>query len=255
MKRVSITDIEHDSWAPGIPQHTTAGKIELGAIHGVLPFNGRRNPITPSSISHKVSFTYRTAANSWRLRVGFAESGAEYAAGLQALIATTIHDVEFQPVEITYLCPMTSRTRQHTIDIRLTFRSGLRRLLFVRNRHSLTKPQTEAEIATIRSAAQESHGHELHVVDADAFSRPRRDNLRRMYWYIIEEPDPVTDEIVLDTAQHLHTLWLISDLQKAIALPRGRVMKSCLRLIGRRQLQADPDAVICEHSRIWRPEP
>lgn len=128
-------------------------------------------------------------------------------------------------------------------------------MLFVRNRASLQKPRTEAEIAAIKAATPEREAHGFKVVDANAISRPRRENLRRMYWYFVEEPDPVMDEVVLDMALHLRTLRLISDLQDAIDLPRGRVLKSCLRPIGGVRLAADMDAVICRHSRIRRPDP
>ncbi len=137
-------DIEHDEWAYHLPKLRAASKVEVGGIHGVLPFSGVRNPITASSVSQKVMLTYRTAANDWMPRVGAAESLAEAAVAEEALVSPSIHDVEFQPVKFDYEYPSGSR-RSHTIDLRLTFWSGLKRFVFVRNRSSLLKPWVQEE--------------------------------------------------------------------------------------------------------------
>ena len=59
--------------------------------------------------------------------------------------------------------------------------TGLRRFIFVRNKGSLAKPQIQSEIDAIHAAVPEEEAHEFTVVDGDAYSRPRRENLCRMH--------------------------------------------------------------------------
>lgn len=243
--------MDHDEWAYGQPKLKSAGKIELHSIPGVLPFTGVRNPLTTSSISQKVAFKYRTAANNWQPKVGLAESLAELAVAHEALINPDIYDVEFQPLQFPYLRPDSS-THFHTIDLRITFRSGLRCLVFVRNSRSFAKPSIKEEIRAIWRAAPVNEAHKFVVIDADAYSRARRDNLRRMHQAVAFEPDPEADMIVITAATNLATLWRISDLFRTIDLSSGRIFRACLRLIARGVLQADMDAVFCDRSRIWR---
>lgn len=245
--------IDHDEWAYGQPKLKSAGKVELGPIPGVLPWTGARNPLTASSISQKVTMKFRTAKNNWQPKVGLAESLAELAVAHEALIDPEIYDVEFQPLTFPYVGP-SGGAHWHTIDLRYTYRSGLRCLVFVRNASSLAKPSVAEEIRAIFRAAPVHEAHKFAVVDADAYSRPRRDNLRRMHQVVAFEPDPEADETVTKAAENLRTLWRISDLFRVVDLQPGRVFKACLRLIAQRDLQADMDAVICEHSRIWRVE-
>ncbi|GFE67324.1 hypothetical protein [Litoreibacter roseus] len=243
--------IDHDTWAYGLPKTRSAGKIELGPIHGVLPFTGVRNPISVSSTSQKVMLPYKTEANNWMPRVGAAESAAEAAVAEEALISPDIYDVEFQPVEFAYQYPA-GRKRKHTIDLRLTFRNGLRRFVFVRNRTSLRKPETQEEIEAIWLATPPSEAHEFAVVEADTYSRPRRENLRRMHRAVCFEPDPIADHIVTDALWGISALWRMSDISKVVDLSRARIFDACLRLLANGQLGANLDNVICHHSRVWK---
>ncbi|MGH6763973.1 MAG: hypothetical protein ACRECW_20580 [Phyllobacterium sp.] len=248
------TEIDHDTWAYGLPKLRSAGKVTLPEICGVLPFDGVRNPITASNTSHKISLTYKTEANGWRPKVGLVESGAELAVAEEALISPNIYDVEFQPVHFAYEYP-TGKTRWHTIDLRLTLKSGLKRFVFVRNARSLGKPWVQDEINAIADAVPIREAHEFVVVEADAYSRPCRENLRRMHRLVAFQPDPVSDRLVEEAAYKLRTLWRMSDLHNCVDLPHSRIFQSCLRLISAGKLGADLDAVICHHSRLWRAEP
>ncbi|MFT3688872.1 hypothetical protein [Paenirhodobacter sp.] len=245
--------IDHDEWAYGQPKLKSAGKVELGPIQGVLPWTGTRNPLTASSISQKVAMKYKTAKNNWQPKVGLAESLAELAVAHEALINPHIYDVEFQPLTFSYVGP-SGGPRWHTIDLRFTYRSGLRCLVFVRNASSLAKPSVAEEIRAIWRAAPVHEAHKFAVVDADAYNRARRDNLRRMHQVVAFEPDPEADDAVAKVAENIQNLWRISDLFGSADLQPGRVFKACLRLIAKSALQADMDAVICQHSRIWRAE-
>lgn len=243
--------VDHDEWAYGQPKLKSAGKIELGPIPGVLPFTGARNPLTASSISQKVTLKYRTPANNWQPKVGLAESLAELAVAHEALMNVDIYNVEFQPLRFPYTRPDGS-THWHTIDLRFTYRSGLRCLIFVRNASSLAKPSVAEEIKAIWRAAPAHEANKFAVIDADAYNRARRDNLCRMHQVVAFEPDQEADDFVVAAAASLKTLWRISDLFRVTDISTGRVFKACLRLIARGALNADMDAVICQHSRIWR---
>lgn len=252
MSDEAFMEIDHDTWNYGQPKLRSAGKITLPEIHGVRPFTGVRNPITVSNSSHKISFLYKTEANGWRPKVGLAESSAELAAGEAALINPEIYDVEFQPVRFPYEYPA-GTWRWHTIDLRLTFKSGRRRFVFVRNAESLEKPSVQAEIDAIKKAVPPQEAHEFVQVEAEAFSRPCRHNLRRMHRLIaFEPPDPAADRIVEEAINRLRTLWLMSDLQKHLDLGPARIFQSCLRLIAVGKLGADMDMEISHHARIWK---
>lgn len=252
MIREPELEIDDDTWRCAPPVFRSAGKITLPEIHGVLPFTGVRNPNTVSNSSHKISFLYKTEANGWRPKVGLADSGGELAAGEAALINPHIYDVEFQPVRFPYEYP-TGTWHWHTIDLRLTFRSGRKRFVFVRNAESLEKPSVQAEIDAIKSAVPPQEAHEFVQVEADAFSRPCRHNLRRMHRLIaFEPPDPAADRIVEEAVNRLRTLWLMSDLQKHLDLSPARIFQSCLRLIAVGKLGADMDMEISHHARIWK---
>lgn len=244
-------EIDHDAWAYGAARNKRVKAIKLNQIHGVLPFTGVRNPITTSTVSQKVMLTYKTAANGWQRKVGATDSAAEAAAAEEALIDPDVYDVEFQPLTFPYEYPK-GNIRPHTIDLRVTFNSGLRRFVFVRNAESLSKPWVEEEIDAIHDAVPHDEAHEFMVVNADTYTRARRDNLRRMHRLVAYMPDPVSDQTVANAADELKTLWRISDLCGAVDLAPARVMKSCLRLIAAKTLCADMDAVICKNSRIWR---
>ncbi|MEM1361260.1 MAG: hypothetical protein AAGF94_06025 [Pseudomonadota bacterium] len=248
MKNLDI--LEHDEWAHCQPKTRTAGKVEIGNVFGVLPFDGVRNPLTTSSHSQKIAFKYKTEANEWRPKIGLAESGAELAVSHELLLLPKTFNVEFQPVCFPFINSLGLK-RDHTIDIRLTLKSGMRVFIFVRNANSLKKRETWADIAAIRDAVPQSEAHKFMIVDASAFGRPRRDNLRRIHFSSMFEADPEADAETLWVAKKIKTLWRISDLFDYSELLAGRIYKSCLRLIGRGALQADKNAVIGPHSRIW----
>ena len=244
-------EIDHETMAYSPPKTRSAGKITVGPIHDVLPYTGVRNPITTSSVAHKVMLTYRTAANNWQDKVGAAESGAEAAVAREALISPNTYDVEFQPFSFPYEFP-SGIVRHHTMDLRVTLRSGIRRSIFVRNATSLRKPSVHAEIEAIFAAIPRRESDQLMIVDADSYSRPRRGNLRRMHRLIAFQSDPLSDQIVEEAINRTRTLWHMSDLKRVVDLSGARIFQSCLRLIAVGKLGANMDAVISQHSRIWR---
>lgn len=244
--------IDHEATQYSLPKLRSAGKVKFGDIHGVLPFAGLRNPITASSTSYKVSFQYKTAANNWMPRLGLVESGAELAVAEEMLISPKLYDLEFQPISIRFRHPDGSM-RTHYPDLRQTLKSGRRRLIFVRNASSLKKQITKEEIAAIVAATPKGEAHEFAVVNADSYTRPRRENLRRMHRLLAFQPDPEADDIVYGAVKGCRTLWTLSSLFPFAALSHARIFQSALRLIALGRLCANMDAVISHHSRIWEP--
>jgi hypothetical protein len=250
---MSIDQIEDVELLYGIPKQPRQKAVTLKPIYGLLPSRAVRNPITTSATSQKVVLPYKTAATGHQIEIGLCESLAEAAVGEEAIISTDVYDVEFQPITFPYEYPA-GRKRNHTMDLRITYHDGTRRMVFVRNEMSLSKPWTWEEIDAIHEAIPNCEAEEFVVVNADAYSRARRDNLNRMHRLVAFQPDPESDLIVEKVATNLKSLWLMSDLAKHLDLPKWRVWQSCQRLIAAGVLGADMDAVICHHSRIWRIE-
>lgn len=240
--------IDHDSWNHSLPKQPRAPKITLGPIHDVLPFDGVRNASSRSAISHKIHLTYQTAANSWQPKVGVAESGAELAVAHEALISETTYDLQFQPCVVKYK-DEDGRNRTYTHDLLATTMSGHRRLVFVRNGHSLSKPRTRREIEAIIAETPKQIANDLIVVNADDYSRQRRENLFRMHLFIFN-PDPEADEMTLHAARRLRSLYYMHDLFPHVPTDPARTFASCYRLVGRKFLHANLNNVLWQHSKL-----
>ena len=237
-----------DTWHHAPQKLPKMDPIELGDIHGVLPFDGVRNPSGRSNTSHKLFIPYRTAANDWVPKVGKVESAGEAAVAVQALMCRDTYDLHFQPLEVTFI-DEAGATRRYTHDILVTFRSGHRRLVFVRNEASLKKPRTVREIKAIIAATPGDAADDLIVVNANDYTRQRRENLFRMYHWMSVRDDEA-DDIVLETARKLRTLYFMKDLFPHVPISQPRAFQACYRLVARGLIQANLDHVLWEHSKI-----
>ncbi|TNJ41011.1 hypothetical protein [Phaeobacter sp. B1627] len=240
--------IDHDSWNYSPAKLPRQSKIKLGCIHGVLPFDGVRNPGFRSSSSHRVWLTYKTAANDFMPKVGIAESAAEAAVAHELLLSPDLYDLQFQPLAVNFRDEQNKR-RTYTHDMLATFVDGRRILVFVRNSDSLQKPRTRREIEAIQTATPSSAADSMIIVDAGRYSRQRRENLFRLH-EAIQTPDPEIDDMVLWAARNHRALWLMRDLFPLLDLPQKTVFKSCHRLIARGALRANLDHVIAEWSHV-----
>jgi hypothetical protein len=160
------------------PKLPKAPVVRLNHIHGVLPFDGIRNPGFRSSTSHRIWLSYRTAANGWQPKVGICESAAEAAVAIDALISPETYDVKFQPFSVAF--EDEGKQREYTHELLITHRSGRRDLVFVRNGTSLNKPKTWREIEAISRATPPQAADNLLIVSSDDYSRQRRENLFRI---------------------------------------------------------------------------
>lgn len=239
--------IDNDSWNYSTVKLPKAPPVKIGDLHGVLPFDGVRNPGSRSATSHTVWLTYKTPANSWKPMVGICESAAEAAVALEALMSPDTNDIRFQPLTVEF--QLDGKRRRYTHDLLVVSKSGHRRLVFVRNEESLSKPKTWREIAAIGKATPPEAANDMIVVSAGDYSRQRRDNLFRMH-RLLQENDHEADALVLSTARNLKTLWQMKDLFPHVPLAQDRVFRACLRLIARKELTANLDTVILETTRV-----
>lgn len=240
--------IDHDTWAHSPQKLPPQSKIELGNIPNVLPFDGVRTPSSRSRSSHRVWFTYKAEANNWKPKVGICESSAELAVALQVLIDPGTYDVRFQPCKVSY-ADGNGANREHTHDFWFENRLGQRRLVFVRNAWSLSKPQTQREIEQIIEHTSDTEADEFMVIDADCYSRQRRENLFRLHHFVFS-PDPEVDEATLHVAANLKTLWLMKDIFPHVPYQMPRVFASCYRLVAAGVLSANLDHVLWENSHV-----
>lgn len=172
--------IDYDSWNYSPAKLPRQSKITLGRIHGVLPYDGVRNPGFRSASSHRVWLTYRTIANDFQPKSGIAESAAEAAVAHELLLSPLLYDLQFQPLKV-YLRPGDRKGPSYTHDLLATFVDGRRSLIFVRNSDSLQKPRTWRDIEAIKAATSPSAADDVMILDAGRFSRQRRENLFRLH--------------------------------------------------------------------------
>lgn len=223
--------------------------LTVAPIHGVLPYAGARNPLTRSNTARRVSFTVPTPATEGMPQLYHFESEAEFSVGLEALLDPELFGLEVQLPAISYLCRRARRLREHYFDLRLTFRDGHRRAVFVRNGWSFWKPQTQDEIEDIFAAIPAEFADDAIVVNADDYTRAYRDNLRRA-WHLNCISDAEVDAYVESVARTTN-FWLLKDLVEQCDLPSPDAWQSAVRLINRHILEADWYAVINLYSRVW----
>ena len=192
--------------------------------------------------------TYRTPANDWNPKVGIAESAAEAAVALEAVMSPATYDVSFQPLAVRFR-DEDGAMRSYTHDLLITFRNGHRRLVFVRNEASLKKPRTAREIQAIVAATPTRDADDMIVVDANDYTRQRRDNLMRMHHFVFH-PDPEADEALLETARSLKSFYFMKDLFPHAPVSQPRAFAACHRLIAQGALHANLDHVLWENSRL-----
>lgn len=157
-------------------------------------------------------------------------------------------DVAFQPLTIQYR-DEDGMGRRYTHDLLITLRNGHRRLVFVRNEDSLRKPRTQRQIAAIVEATPRHAADDMIVVNANDYTRQRRDNLMRMHHFVFH-PDPEADEALLEAARSLKSFLHMKDLFPHAPVSQPRAFAACHRLVARGALHANLDNVLWENSRL-----
>lgn len=245
---------QNDHWNYSQVKLPKSPPIELPELHGVLPFRGIRNPSGRSSYSHKIFFTYKTPASNFTPEVGIAESAIELAVAYEALISPDLYDLKLQPFASQYLDPCEPDPKKAlksiTHDILVTFNDMKRRVVYVRNGHSLSKPETQIRLKAIRdSVLSKGEADDFYVANGDDYPKIYRNNLSNMHRFI-SNPNPDHDEMVFDACKKLRTLWVIKDIFERCPLREGDILKSCYRLVAQEKLRVNKYHVISPYSRI-----
>ena len=247
---MSFYNVNHDYFDEFITEKSATIKmsaLELGKIEGVLPFDGARNPAYRSAISHRVWFTYKTAADNFKKRWAVTESAGEATVAFEALMCKDLHDIKFQPFMVPY--EFDGAHYHHTPYLLLTMRSGYRRLVYVRHGSSLARGKTQRQIRAIIDAVPKGLANDFIVANTDDFPRQRRENVFRMYAFCAE-CDPEVDEAVQTVAHRYGGTFRMLDLFPKLSFEQKRIFQSCYRLLGRKQLRANLNNVVHEHSRL-----
>lgn len=235
-------------WDTSTGEQEKKPALQVGPIFGVLPYDGYRNPLTRSATTHRVSMAIATPATGGQRKVYHFDGQREMAVALEALLSPDLHGLEVQLPPISYR-DRNGKLRSHSFDLRITFRDGFRRAVFVRNGRSLARPETQTEIKAIFEATPKSFADDKIVVNGDHYTKEYRDNLLRV-WEASRIGDPDIDAYVLDRARST-AFWSMQDLIALCDLPKSISFDAILRLLGKHLLGANWHAVIWEYSRIW----
>ena len=220
----------------------------VAPIHGVLPYAGDRNPLMRSDTVKRVSTALATPMTGGIRQVYHFDGESEYAVALDALRSPELYGLEVQLPPLSFYCRQKRKVRTHRFDLRLTFRDGYRRAVFVRNATSLAKRETQDEIDDIFAAVTEDFADDAMVVCTDDYTRAYRDNLRRI-WDYLQVKDDEADATVEDAAR-TSSYWYLSDLIANCDVEPWRGYQAALRLIGQNVLWTDMHGVIDYPSRV-----
>jgi hypothetical protein len=242
-----------ENWDPTPIKTKAKPALQVPAPFGLLKYRGARNPMTRSNSAHRVACALPTPATNWVPEVFLFESAAEHSVCLEALLDPDMFHVEVQLPPIRYPWKYNQcGYRDHFFDLRLTFKDGYRRALYIKNGKSLKSERTQEEIQAIFSVLTDDFADDAFVINADYYSRPYRDNLQRMY-YLSRRPCPQEDALVLEAARCCN-YWTLADLLAQCPISPSRGWQAALRLIAGKALGANCHAVITHHSRVWLAE-
>lgn len=222
--------------------------LDVGPIHGVLPFEGARNPLTRSNTAKRISAAIATPRTGGVRQVYHFDGEAEFYVAVEALLSPDLYGLEVQLAPIDYYDRRSRKWRQHYFDLRLTYADGHRRAVFVRNGTSLAKQETQDEIDDIFAALTLDFADTACVVDADRYTKAYKDNLRRL-WECSKVQDAEADGIVEKAARE-ESYWLLRDLISKCPIENWRAFQAAMRLVARKVLRADLYGVLDYTSRV-----
>ncbi|MBI1494502.1 hypothetical protein [Halocynthiibacter styelae] len=235
-------------WDTSLGKTKKQPALVVDPVHGVLPYDGFRNPLTRSNTAHRISMAIARPATKGQRKIYHFDGAREMAVALEALLSPELYGLEVQLPPVSYR-GVNGKSRSHSFDLRITFRDGFRRAVYVRHGQSLARPETQDEIRAIFAATPKSFADDKFVVNGDQYTKRYRDNLLRI-WNSLNTPDPDIDAQVLECARNTN-FWLMSDLIAKCHLSSAQTFQAIFRLIGQGYLKANWNGVICRHSRIW----
>lgn len=157
--------------------------LDVGPIHGALPFEGARNPLTRSNTAKRISAAIATPRTGGIRQVYHFDGEAEFYVAVEALLSPDLHGLEVQLAPIDYYDRHSRKWRKHHFDLRLTYADGHRRAVFVRNGTSLARQETQDEIDDIFAALTLDFADSACVVNADHYTKAYKDDLFRLWEY------------------------------------------------------------------------
>lgn len=156
---------------PGAEKTEKLPALVVPPVFGVLPFTGSLNPLTRSNTAHRISMTIPTPATEGVRKIFHFDGEREMAVALEALLHPDLYNLEVQLPGISYQVPG-KKKQTHFFDIRLTFRDGYRRAVYVKNGSTLARREAQDEIDAIFRAVPEEFADDLIVVNGDYYTRP-----------------------------------------------------------------------------------
>ncbi len=225
--------------------------LKLPPIHGVLPYDGARNPLTRSNTAHRILMPIVTPATKGVPKAYYFDGESEWAVAMEALLDPDLYALDVQLPFFRFRHSKRGRVTfpKHYFDLRITLRNGFRLAIYVKNGSRLSRPETQDEISAIENAMPEDLADEMAVVNADDYTRPFRINLHE-FWIAWDDPDDQADAHVEERARSC-SYWSAQDLISKCDLPSNRAFPAIQRLIARRVLGADWYSVISLQSRVW----
>lgn len=225
--------------------------LELPPIHGVLPYDGARNPLTRSNTAHRIIAPLVTPATTGIPKAYYFDGEAEWSVALEALLSPDLYALDVQLPFFRFKSSEGTKVTfpKHYFDLRITLRNGFRLAIYVKNGSSLGRRETQDEIAAIEKAMPEDLADDMIVVNADDYTRPFRINLYQ-FWIAGDDRDAEADDHVEERARST-SYWSAQDLVAQCDLPSNRAFPAIQRLIARRVLGADWYSVISLQSRVW----
>lgn len=238
--------LDHDVGKPRKKKRDST--LKFTPKDGLLIDKGARNASGMSASSYRVMMPVYLMVNKGVPKLVVAESAAEFGVVLEALMDPDLYNLECQPLTVHWRDEH-GQKRRHTWDIRLTFRDGRRRLVYVKGARRLRDSATRDLLQEIVRHTPPQAANDYIVVNADQYHQIRVRNLNRMY-LAYREPDPIADEKVLEAALRLPKLWRLKELCTAAPLPMGVAMNACFRLIAAKKLAVNLDHILCEYSTV-----
>lgn len=233
------------------PRSKKQSALVLNPVHGVLPYEGARNPLTRSNTAYRISAPLATPATKGIPKIYHFEGESEWAVALEALLDPDLYalDVQLPPMTFRRQIGTGTKLSKHYFDLRVTLKDGFRLAIYVKNGRSLSRSKTQEEIAAIEEALPEDLADAMIVVNADEYTRPYKSNLFR-FSIVMQDIDREADEQVEWAALNC-SYWSVSDLIAQCKLPSNRAFPAVQRLVARKIIRADWYSVVSHYSRIW----
>ena len=161
-------------------------------------------------------------------RVLNAESRLEEKVVYLTLADQNVHDIWDQPPAISFT-DQSGKSRTHTFDFLVTFKSGHRRALAVKPLSKVYQKDFLSDLRQIANDLPRDFADKAALVTDRSFTRAEALNAERLH-HLQKEDDCPADDIIHDIAASLHDPISIADLSIKTGL-KGRAFGAAFRAI------------------------